>query len=166
MRITSLAKAAFGAALVLSFAHAAAAQGAPPPYGMPITLEQAGKVMAGAMAEARKNNWNVVITIVDSGAHVVMLQRMDNVQLGSIEIATGKATTAVKLRRSTKVLQDGLASGGANLRLLTFFPGITLVDGGAIVVEGGKIIGAIGVSGVTAEQDGQIAKAGADAVGK
>jgi uncharacterized protein GlcG (DUF336 family) len=166
MRITSLAKAAFGAALVLSLAEGALAQGGPLPYGAPITLAQATKVMAGAEAEARKNNWNVVISIVDSGGHLVMLHRMDNVQLGSIDIATGKATTSLKMRRPTKVMQDGLAAGGAGWRMLTFYPGIVLVDGGVPVVEGGKIIGAIGVSGVTAEQDGQIAKAGADAVGK
>lgn len=122
--------------------------------------------MAAATAEATKNNWNVVISIVDSAGHLVMLHRLDNTQLGSIGIATGKAETALKLRRPTKALQDGLAAGGAGLRLLTLYPGAVLIDGGVLVMDGGKIIGAIGVSGVAADQDGQIAKAGADAHGK
>jgi glc operon protein GlcG len=164
MRVTSIVPAMLGAALVLSLAHGAAAQGGPPPYGAPITLEQAGKVAAAAMAEAKKNNWNVVISVIDSGGHLVMLQRMDNTQLGSIEIATNKATTSLKLKRSTKVLHDVLAAGGSGLRMLTAFPGTALFEGGLLIVENGKIIGAIGVSGVTQEQDGQIAKAGADVV--
>lgn len=166
MRITSFVTAAFAAALVLPLAHGASAQGGPPPYGAPITLAQAGKIVAGAMAEAQKNNWNVVVSIIDSGGHLVMLHRRDNTQLGSIEIATGKATTALKLRRPTKVLQDGIAQGGVNLRMLAVFPGVTPLEGGLLIVEGGKIIGAIGVSGVTSEQDAQIAKAGVDALAK
>jgi glc operon protein GlcG len=166
MRIASIVPAVFGAALIFSAAQTASAQGGPLPYGAPINLAQATKVMEGAMAEAKKNNWNVVISIVDSGGHLVMLHRMDNVQLGSVDIATGKATTALKMRRPTKVMQDGLAAGGEGLRMLTFYPGIVLVDGGVLVVEGGKIIGAVGVSGVTSAQDGQIAKAGADTLGK
>jgi glc operon protein GlcG len=163
MRIASFVPAVFGAALLFT-AQTASAQSGPLPYGAPITLAQATKVMEGAMAEAKKNNWNVVISIVDSGGHIVMLHRMDNVQLGSVDIATGKATTSLKMRRPTKVMQDGLAAGGEGLRMLTFYPGIVLVDGGVLVVEGGKIIGAVGVSGVTSAQDGQIAKAGADAI--
>lgn len=166
MRLASLVSTAFAAVLVLSLAQPAAAQGGPPAYGAPITLAQAAKVMAGAAAEAAKNSWNVVISIVDSGGHVVMLHRLDNTQLGSIEIATGKAETALKLRRPTKALQDGLAAGGAGLRLLTLYPGAVLIEGGIPILDGGRIIGAIGVSGVTSEQDGVIAKAGADAHGK
>lgn len=166
MRIASLLPAVFGAALVLSLPQAASAQGGPPPYGAPINYETASKVMAGALAEARKNNWNVVVSIIDSAGQIVMLHRLDNTQYGSIEIATGKATTAWKLRRATKVLQDALAAGGAGLRFLTIYPGATLLEGGILIVADGKIIGAIGVSGVTSEQDAQIAKAGVDALGK
>ncbi|MGH7004469.1 MAG: GlcG/HbpS family heme-binding protein [Alphaproteobacteria bacterium] len=165
MHFASLASAAFAAALVLSLAQPAAAQGGPPPYGAPITFAQAGKVMEGATAEAKKNNWNVVITIVDSGGHMVMLHRLDNTQLGSLEIATGKATTALRLRRPTKAIQDVIAAGGVGLRFLTV-PGVLAIDGGLPLLDGGKIVGAIGVSGVTAEQDAQIAKAGVDALGK
>jgi uncharacterized protein GlcG (DUF336 family) len=90
------------------------AQG-PPEYGS-ITLEQAKKVMAGAEAEAVKNKWPVVITILDSGGHIVLVQRLDNTQWGSIDIAKEKARAAVALRRPSKALQDAVAQGGANLR--------------------------------------------------
>ncbi len=153
--------------LAVSVAFAAAAvnaQQAPPPsYGPPISLEQAKKAMAGAEAEARKNNWNVVITIVDSGGNIVMLQRLDNTQFGSIEVARQKAHTAVAFRRPTKAFQDLIAQGGVNLRLLKL-EGASPLEGGVPIVLGGMIIGAIGVSGVTSQQDAQIAQAGADAL--
>lgn len=146
-------------------AAAVSAQQAPPPpsYGAPISLEQAKKAMAGAEAEARKHNWNVVITIVDSGGNVVMLQRLDDTQFGSIEVARQKAHTAVAFRRPTKAFQDLIAQGGVNLRLLKL-EGASPLEGGVPIVLGGKIIGAIGVSGVTSQQDAQIAQAGADAL--
>ena len=134
----------------------------PPPYGPAITLEQAKKAMAAAEAEARKNNWNVVISIIDSAARLVLLQRMDNTQYGSIDVATGKATTAVNFRRPSKAMEDVIAGGGAGLRLLGV-QGVTPLEGGIPIVVDGKIIGGIGVSGVTSQQDAQIAKAGADA---
>src|SRR5207249_8339543 len=94
---------------------------APPPpqvpYGAPISLEQAKKVMAGAEAEAMKNKWNMVIAVLDSGGHLVMLERMDGTQLGSIQAATDKAYSAVLYRRPTKVFQDLVGQGGSNLRL-------------------------------------------------
>jgi glc operon protein GlcG len=133
----------------------------PPAYGTPISLEQAKKVMAGAEAEAKKNNWPVVITILDSGGNLVMLQRLDNAQWGSIEIAKEKARSAVALRRPTKALQDLIAQGGANLRLLNI--GYSVLEGGIPIVVDGKIIGSVGVSGVTSQQDAQIAQAGIDA---
>ncbi len=153
----------FAAAVAMAVTAPAAAQTAPPPYGPPLTLEQAKKAMAAAEAEAKKNNWPVVISIIDSGGHLVLLQRLDNTQYGSIEIATGKAMTALKLRRPTKALQDAIAGGGAGLRMLAIYPGVTPLEGGILIVADGKIIGGIGVSGVTSEQDAQIAKAGADA---
>jgi uncharacterized protein GlcG (DUF336 family) len=140
---------------------------APPPpqilYGAPINLEQAKKAVAAAEAEAKKNRWNVVIAVLDSGGHLVMLQRLDGTQLGSIEVAKEKAHSAVLYRRPSKVFQDLLAQGGANLRLLNL-SGASVLEGGIPIVVDGKIIGAIGVSGVTSEQDAQIAKAGADAL--
>jgi glc operon protein GlcG len=160
-RLVSLA---IGVALTLT-AGAASAQAPPPPpaYGPPITLEQAKKVMAGAEAESKKNNWGMVITILDSGGQVVMLQRMDGAQLGSIEVARDKAWSAVAFRRPTKLFEDAVGQGGANLRLLRL-TGASPIEGGIPIMADGKVIGAIGVSGGTAPQDGQVAKAGVDAL--
>ncbi len=141
----------------------ALAQNPPAAYGAPLTLEAAKKAMVGAEAEARKNNWPVVISIVDSAGQLVLLQRLDNTQYASIGIATGKATTAVNFRRPTKALEDAIAGGGAGLRLLAV-EGVTPLEGGIPVIVDGKIVGGIGVSGVTSAQDAQIAKAGIDAM--
>jgi glc operon protein GlcG len=161
LRLMTLAVIVAGLGLAPSVVSAQA----PPPYGPPITLDQAKKAMAGAEAEAKKNAWPVVITILDSGGNLVMLQRLDNAQWGSIDIAKDKARSAVALRRPTKVFQDLVAQGGANLRLLAL-AGASPLEGGLPIVVDGKIVGAIGVSGVTSEQDAQIAKAGAEALSK
>jgi glc operon protein GlcG len=139
-------------------------QPAPPiiPYGDPITLEAAKKVMAAAEAEAMKNGWPVAIGIVDSTSHLVMLHKMDNTQFASIAIAEGKARTALDFRRPTKVLEDAVAGGGAGLRLLAI-PDAWTLEGGVPILVDDKIIGAIGVSGVMSSQDAQVATAGAEA---
>ena len=137
----------------------------PPPYGMPISLEQAKKVLAGAEAEAKKNNWNVVISIVDSGGQLVAMQRLDGAQWGSIDVARDKAYSAVAFRRPTKAFQDAVSQGGENLRILKL-TGASPLEGGIPIVMDGKIVGAIGVSGVTSQQDAQIARAGAEALAK
>jgi glc operon protein GlcG len=163
MRKASLLSLAVGTALLLTAAAASAQTPAPPPnYGAPISLEQAKKVMAGAEAEAKKNSWPVVIAILDSGGQLVMLQRLDNAQWGSVDIAKEKARSAVALRRPTKVFQDLVAQGGANLRLLNI--GYSVLEGGIPIVVDGKIVGSVGVSGVTSQQDAQIAQAGIDAM--
>jgi uncharacterized protein GlcG (DUF336 family) len=149
-------------ATVVLFAAASASAQAPPAYGPPITLDQAKKAMAGAEAEAKKNGWPVVIVILDSGGNLVMLQRLDNAQWGSVEIAKDKARSAVALRRPTKVFQDLIAQGGANLRLLNI--GYSVLEGGIPIMADGKVIGSIGVSGVTSQQDAQIGQAGIDAL--
>jgi glc operon protein GlcG len=151
-------------AVVIVVAAGSAGAQAPPPYGAAISLEQAKKVMAGAEAEAKKNNWPVVIAVLDSGGNLVMLQRMDNAQWGSIDIAKEKARSAVALRRPTKALQDLVAQGGANLRLLNI--GYSVLEGGIPIVFDGRIVGSVGVSGVTSQQDAQIAQAGIDALSK
>ena len=140
------------------------AQTAPPstPYGAPIDIAAAKKAMAAAEAEATKNGWGVAIAIVDSGANLVMLHRLDNAQLSSVRIAEQKARTAAEFRRPTKVFEDAVAGGGVGLRVLTF--GASVAEGGVPIVAGGKVVGAIGVSGVQSHQDAQVAKAGADAV--
>jgi uncharacterized protein GlcG (DUF336 family) len=135
----------------------------PPAYGSPISLEQAKKVMAGAEAEAKKNNWNVCIVVLDSGGQIVMISRMDGAQWGSIEVAREKAYSAVAFRRPTKVFEDGIAQGGVNLRILRL-PGASPLEGGLPIVADGKLIGAVGVSGVVATQDAQIGRAGIDAL--
>jgi glc operon protein GlcG len=147
-------------ALVPLAALTAAAQ-EPMPYGPAITLEQAKDVMAGAEAEAQTNNWPVVIAIVDTGGNVVLLQRLDNAQFGSVEVARQKAWSAAAFRRPTKVFQEAIAGGGANLRILRL-EGASPLEGGIPIAVDGQIIGAIGVSGVTSEQDAQIAQAGID----
>ena len=140
------------------------AQAAPPstPYGAPISIAAAKKAMAAAEACATKNNWGVAIAIVDSGANLVMLHRLDNAQLSSVRIAEQKARTAAEFRRPTKVFEDAVAGGGVGLRVLTF--GASVAEGGVPIVSGGKVIGAIGVSGVQSHQDAQVAQAGADAL--
>jgi len=164
-RITLLSLTALMGLLVASPPARAQQPVAPPPpqipYGAPINLEQAKKVLAGAEAEAAKNKWNMVIVVLDSGGHVVMLERMDGTQLGSIGAAKDKAYSAVMYRRPTKVFQDLVAQGGANLRLLRL-AGASPLEGGIPLIMDGKIIGAIGVSGAASEQDAQVAKAGAD----
>ncbi len=130
-----------------------------PAYGQAISLDDARKTLAAAEAEAKKNGWNVVIAIVDTGGHLVLLQRMDNAQFGSIEVARQKAWSAVAFRRPTKAFQDVLAGGGEGLRILKV-EGASPLEGGLPIVVQGRIIGAIGISGVTSQQDGQIAQAG------
>src|SRR5262249_34249537 len=149
--------------LLLAVASAGAQQAPPPAYGAPITLDQAKKVMAGAEAEANKNNWNGAIAIHDSGGNLVMLQRLDGTQFGSTDVAKDKSYSAVAFRRPTKAFQDAIEQGGANLRLLKL-SGATPLEGGIPIIVDGKLIGSIGVSGVTSQQDAQIAKAGADSL--
>jgi len=126
-----------------------------------MTLEVAKKIVAAAEVEARKNSWNVVITIVDDGANLVYLQRMDGTQVGSVDIAQMKARTAIKMKRPSKVFEDMIAGGrNAVLKL----PDVLGVEGGLPLVVDGQFVGAIGVSGVTSAQDGQIAAAGVKAL--
>ena len=129
------------------------------PYGEPISIAAAKKIMAAAEAEATTNKWGVSIAIVDSGANLLMLHRLDNAQ--PVRLAEAKARTAVEFRRPTKALEDAVAGGGIGLRVLTF--GACLADGGVPIIVGGKIIGAIGVSGAAGHEDAQVATAGAAA---
>lgn len=126
-----------------------------------LTLEAAKKIAAAAEAEAKKNNWRVVIAVVDDGGHLIYLQRIDETQTGSIDVAIQKARGAVAYKRPTKVFEEAVA-GGRNVILN--LPHSMPIEGGLPLVVDGKVIGGIGVSGVTAAQDGQVAKAGADAL--
>jgi glc operon protein GlcG len=142
---------------------ASVAQAQVPQYGANVTHEQARKALAGAVADARKQNLPMAIAVVDTAGQLVAFERMDNTQFGSIAVSQDKAASAALYRRSTKVFQDALAAGGAGLRILTL-RGANAVEGGIPLIIDGKIMGAIGVSGGSAEQDGVVAKAGLDAM--
>jgi uncharacterized protein GlcG (DUF336 family) len=141
----------------------AMAQQAMPPYGPPLSLDDAKRVMAAAELEAAKNSWQVAITILDSGGNLVMFHKIDNTQLASIAASEGKARTALTFKRPSKALDDAIAGGGAGLRLLAI-KDITPLEGGVPIMADGRIVGAIGVSGALSSQDAQVAKMGADAL--
>jgi len=136
-----------------------------PPYGPPITLDQAKRVMAAAELQAVENTWQVAITILDSGGNMVMFHKIDNAQLSAVSVSEGKARTALQFKRPSKDLDDAIARGGAGNRLLAL-KDITPLEGGIPIILDGRIVGAIGVSGAVSAQDAQIAKAGADALAR
>ena len=137
----------------------------PQPYGPAIALEVAKKVAAPALSEALSNNWAMAVAVVDSAGDLVYFERMDATQAGSVMVAIDKARSAARFKRPTKAFQDTLAAGGDGLRVLGL-NGAVPVEGGVPIAIDGRIVGAIGVSGSTSPQDGQCARAGADAVGK
>jgi uncharacterized protein GlcG (DUF336 family) len=150
-------------ALVAVLTLTGVSQAQAPSYGNDVTLSAAKKVMAAAEAEALKNKWSVVIAIVDTHGLLVMLQRMDDTQTASVRVAIAKARTSATFKRPTKELEDTVASGRVAALGL---PGATPLEGGLLLMQGGKIIGAIGVSGMSSAKDAQIAKAGVDAIGQ
>ncbi|TVP94438.1 MAG: heme-binding protein [Planctomycetaceae bacterium] len=135
----------------------------PPEYGLPIDLATAKKVMAAAEAEAKRQSWPVAIAIVDTHGVLVLFQRMDNTQYGSVQVAIEKASTAALFRRETKVFQDLLGEGGSSLRLLKL-PAALPLEGGIPILVDGKVIGAIGVSGVKSNEDAEVGFAGLKAL--
>lgn len=122
-----------------------------------LTLDDAKEIATAAEAEAKRNNWPVVIAIVDEGGHLLYFMRLDNTQYGSIEVAIQKARSAIAFRRPTKVLEEQVSQG--HVRYLSL-PGAIPIEGGLPIVLGNQFIGAIGVSGVRSHQDAQIAQAG------
>ena len=134
----------------------------PPPYGTPITLEQAMKVGAAAREEVKKNNTNQAIAVVEPSGALVYFEKVDGTSYSSIAITQNKAITAATFRRPSKAFHDRAAQN--DFAILTLGQGLVAFDGGIPIVVGGKIIGAIGVSGATPAQDGQVAQAGANAV--
>lgn len=133
----------------------------PNPYGLPISLENAKKVAAPALATAAQNKWTMAVAIVDPAGNLIYYEKMDNTQLGSSNVAIEKARSAALFKRPTKAFQDALAAGGEGWRLLRI-RGAVPVEGGIPLLMDGKIVGAIGVSGGSSAQDAQCAKAGAD----
>ena len=144
------------AALVPSHA---VAQGQPNMYGPSITADQAKPVAAAAIAEAKKNQWTMAIAIVDTAGDLVYFEKMDNTQVGSVDVSISKARSAARFKRPTKAFQDAVAAGGEGLRILAL-SGAIPIEGGLPLVVGGKIVGAIGASGGTSQQDGVTAAAG------
>jgi uncharacterized protein GlcG (DUF336 family) len=140
---------------------ATALPAAAPEYGPPITNEQAKAVAGAAFAEAKKNNWRMALAIVGPGGELVYFEKMDGAQLASTDISLGKARTSVMFRRPSKVFADQFAAG--NTTALTFPEKPVASEGGIPIVVNGRIIGAIGVSGGTGQQDGLTAAAGAGA---
>jgi glc operon protein GlcG len=132
------------------------------PYGMSIGLEHAKKVMAAAEAEAVKRNWKMNIAVVDTNGEPVMFERMEGAQIASGEISIRKARTAARFRRETRLFYNGYETGHTYAGTLD--PTLTASPGGFPLVEGGKLIGAIGCSGGTGDQDAAICKVGADLV--
>jgi glc operon protein GlcG len=143
------------------FLFTAATQAADLPTKRVLSLEVARQVAAAAEKHARENKWNVCIAIVDDGGHLVYFQRLDGTQTGSVIVSQRKAQTAIGFKRPSKTFEEGVA-GGRNVLLA--LPGAVPLEGGIPLVVDGDMIGAIGVSGVTAQQDGMIAQAGADAL--
>lgn len=132
-------------------------------YGPPITLDLAEKAAAQALGDARAHGWTMAVAIVDIGGHLVYFVRMDDTQVGSLTVSMAKARSAVLFKRPTKAFQDTLAAGGDGLRVLGL-EGAVPLEGGLPLIVGSAIAGAIGVSGGTSQQDGQVAQAGADAI--
>ena len=166
--LTLLAGVAFSAVASIAVAQQAAAPAAVPeqmpfdiPYGPTITLEHAMKVAAAAEAEAKKHNWKMNIAVVGPGGDLKYFLRMDDAQLASVQISQDKANAAARFRRPTKAFFDAVEGGHG---YIAFLRGVVPSEGGFPLVEGGKLIGAIGCSGGTGAQDGVTCKAGADTV--
>jgi glc operon protein GlcG len=150
----------FAAALLcVSLAQAAAAEELLTKKSLSLGI--ARQIAAAAEKHARENQWNVCIAIVDDGGHLIYFQRMDGTQTGSVLVSQRKAQTAISFKRPSKTFEEGVASGRSALLGL---PGAVPLEGGIPLTVDGQMIGAIGVSGVTAQQDGVIAQAGVDAL--
>jgi uncharacterized protein GlcG (DUF336 family) len=148
-------------ALALSVPAVSLAQSSPVPYGAPVTTELAKKVAAAALAEGKKNGWNVAAAVVDTGGVLVYFERLEATQNGSSDTSIEKARTSAAFRRPTKAFEDVVLGGKTNYLKL---PGTVPIEGGLPIVVDGKIVGAIGISGASSAQDGICAKAGVDAI--
>ncbi len=129
------------------------------PYGPPISLERAQGLVNAAVAEAKKRDWKMNVAVVDSGGNLVAFARMDGAQLASVEISQHKARASAVYRRETKAFEEGIQKAGFNY--LITLDGVIASRGGIPLVEGGRLVGAIGCSGGTGSQDEVVCKAGA-----
>jgi glc operon protein GlcG len=160
MFIKSLALAVMTVILMV-FAFGAQAQQMPNPYGAPISLEVAKKAAAGAVAEANKNNWKMAVAITDPAGQLVYFEKIDGTQTASVGIAIAKSRSAAIYKRPTKAFQDAVASGNTGMLALK---GAMPSEGGIPIVIDGKIVGAIGASGGSSQQDGAVSQAGINAL--
>lgn len=135
------------------------------PIGNSITVDDARKAVAAAIAEAQQNHWYMAAAVVDPDGELVYFERMDNVQRGSIKVAIEKAASSARYKRPTKVFEAAVAGGGAGVRILGL-DGAVPLEGGLPIVVDGKLIGAIGLSGDLSSNDGKCAQAGLDALAK
>ena len=149
------------AAAVVLFAGSALAQPGATPYGAPVSLENAKKAAAAAVAEAKKNNWNMIIAVADPSGNLVYFEKMDGSSIGSGNVAIGKARSAAIFRVPTKVFQERLAAGTT---YYLAFESMMPLEGGIPILMDGKVVGAIGASGGSFQQDGQVATAGVSVV--
>ena len=145
------------AAALVAFAAGGSAQDKRPDYGTAIEAAAAKKIAAGALAECQKNGWNVAVAVVDNHGFLVYFERMDNTQTASMDIAVGKARAAATYRRPTRVFMEVINKGGPATGTL---PGVFASPGGLPIMTDGKVIGGVGVSGATGDQDEQCSKAG------
>ena len=151
-------KGAMLGACLLSVAGLAQGGEAPrPDYGPDITIEQAKKIAAGVIAECAANKWNVAVAVTNTHGSLVYYERMNNTQSASAQIAVDKAKAASTYRRPTRAFVDAIAKAGPAVMTL---PGVVASPGGVPIFSGGKVIGGVGVSGVTGDQDEQCSMAG------
>ena len=143
--------------LGLAMAGPAAAQQIPGPYGPAVTLPQAERILDSARAEAARRSFTMSFAVVDPAGELVSFERIDGTQNASTEVAQAKARSAARFRRSTKVWSDSLAAGRTAVVTL---PGVIAIEGGVPILSNGRVIGALGVSGGTSEEDGQVAAVG------
>lgn len=138
---------------------------APPPlpYGAPVTEAAARRAIDAAVAEARRNGWQLSIAVVDPSGELMAFERMDGASYGATAVAQQKAWTAARFRRDSKAFSDSVAAG--RVQVLSF-DGVAAVEGGVLIVADGKIIGAVGASGASSPQDAQCARAGAEAAAR
>jgi uncharacterized protein GlcG (DUF336 family) len=132
-------------------------------YGSAIPLDTSKRAATAAVDEARRNGWTMAVAIVDAAGDLVYFEKMDETQTGSVTVSQSKARSAARFKRPTKAFQDALTATPDGLRILGM-EGAVPVEGGLPIVMGGKIVGAIGVSGGTSQQDGQCAQAGVNAL--
>jgi glc operon protein GlcG len=165
MRRTIFASLLLGASMIAGpvLAEMAAPPPAPPAYGETINLEQAKKAVAAAVEEAKKINTFMAVAVVGPSGDLVYFEKMDNTQYASINIAIHKARAAARFRRPTQSFEERVAAGGAGLTLMTL-DDIIASPGGNPIMVGGKVIGAIGMSGGTGAQDHQASMAGVAAL--